>query len=135
MKFAVYLFLQQVADDLSAVLAVGTVRDVHPVRASRVMLHDELVEVAVVHDPRHPLATLLDVAVDVDVCRLALDVLRVADTAHRLVQTRTAVAAADVHGFVGPVPQWLQYVVNQSAHRTHLVNTWSVDDAQLLGGC
>ena len=67
---------------MSAVLAVGTVADVHPVGAFRVVLHDQLVEVAVVRYPGHPLAALLFVTVDAEVCGLALGVLTARNTAH-----------------------------------------------------
>jgi len=53
------LLFQKVVDDLSAVLAVGTIADMHPVGALRIVLPDELVEVAVVHDPREPPLALL----------------------------------------------------------------------------
>jgi hypothetical protein len=69
------LFLKEVVDDLSAVLAVGAVRHVHPVGAFAVVLHDELVEVAVALDPVKPPFALQLVTVDAEVCRLALDVL------------------------------------------------------------
>ena len=70
------LFLKQAVDDLLAVLAVTAVADVYPVAARLgVLLPDKLVEVAVLLDPFEPLATLLNVAVDAEVSRLALDVL------------------------------------------------------------
>ena len=77
-----HLLFQQVADDVSAVLAVGAVADVHPVGALGVVLPYQLVEVAVLHDPRHPLAALLLVTIYAEVNGLALCVLRVCHTAY-----------------------------------------------------
>ena len=48
------LFLQQVVDDLFPVPAVSSVTDMHPVVALRIMLPDELVEVAMRPDPLEP---------------------------------------------------------------------------------
>ena len=55
----VNLFLQQIIDDLPAVLAVGTIGDVDPIGASLAMLPDELVELAVRLDPFEPPLALL----------------------------------------------------------------------------
>ena len=120
---------------MPAVLSVGAEADVHPVGAFAVMLPDELVEVAVLHDPRHPLAALLDVAVYAEVCRLALDVLRVRDATHGLVQLWATVARAYLDCLAHSVAQGLQHVMHQGAQIAHLVNARSVDDVLLLGGC
>ena len=77
-----HLLFQQVADDVSAVLAVGAVAYMHPVGTLRVVLPDELIEVAVVHDPRHPLAALLLVTIYAEVCGLALGMLTARNAAH-----------------------------------------------------
>jgi hypothetical protein len=53
------LFLQQVVDDLLSVFAVGPIRHMHQVVALRVVLPDELVEVAVALDPLEPPLALL----------------------------------------------------------------------------
>ena len=76
------LFLLKVVDDLLSVLAVGTVGDMYPVASLRVVLPDELVKLAVRLDPFEPPLALLQVAVDTQVCRLALDVLTTRNTAH-----------------------------------------------------
>ena len=53
------LLLQQVVDDLLAITSVGTITDMHPIRALAVVLPDELVEVAMTFDPLEPPLALL----------------------------------------------------------------------------
>ena len=79
------LLLQIVVDGLLAVLTVGSVADMHPIRAFRIVLPDELVELTMRLDPCEPLLALLNVTTDAEVCRLALQVLRVANTANGIV--------------------------------------------------
>lgn len=82
------LFLQKIVDDLLAIPSVGSIADMHPVGALRVMLPNQLVEVAMALNPLEPPLTFLHVAVDAEVCRLALHVLRVAHTSHGIVQSQ-----------------------------------------------
>ena len=57
-------------------VSVAFVGDMHPVRAFRVVLHDELVKLAVLFDVLETMREpFLHVAVDAEVCRLALHVL------------------------------------------------------------
>ena len=82
------LFLQQVVDDLLTVSTICAVGDVYPVVALRIMLPDELVEVTMRLDPLEPPLAFLHVAVDAEVCRLAILVLRVAHTTDGIVQSQ-----------------------------------------------
>ena len=129
------LFLQQIADDLLAVLPVGAVADVYPVASLRVVLPDELVERTVLLDPLKPPLAFLQVAVDAKVGRLALDVLGVMHAAHGMIEACATVAGAYLDRFLHRVAQRLEYMVNQRTHGTHLVHTRGVDDAEPLGGC
>ena len=96
------LFLQEVVYHLVAVLAEVWIyeRHMHPIGALRVVLPDKLVEWQMVADIIEPLAALLDVAIDAEVCRLTLHVLRVVDTADGLVQSFAAESAAYLDGFL-----------------------------------
>ena len=82
------LFLQQVVDDLLTVATVCAVGDVYPIVAFRVVLPDELVKLAMALDPLKPSFAFLHVAVDAEVCRLAILVLRVAHTTDGIVQSQ-----------------------------------------------
>lgn len=63
------LAFKEEADDLSSVLAsVTLVRDVDPVGATVGGLFDELVEVAIVHNPREPLVQDVHVGVVLPIC-------------------------------------------------------------------
>ena len=106
-------FLQQIIDDLLAVLAVCTIRYMHPVRTFGVMLPDELVELAMSLDPLKPLAALLHIAVDAEVGCLASHVLAVAHTANGIVQGQTPIAAAYLNGMSHRLAERLEHLVSQ----------------------
>ena len=82
------LFLQKIVDDLLTVTTVGSIADMYPIVALAVMLPDQLVEVAMALDPLEPPFAFLHVAVDAEVCRLAILVLRVSNTADGIVQSQ-----------------------------------------------
>ena len=82
------LFLQQVVDDLLSISSVGAVGDVYPIVAFRIVLPNQLVELAMRLDPLEPPFAFLHVAVDAEVCRLAILVLRVAHTTDGIVQSQ-----------------------------------------------
>ena len=82
------LFLQQIVDDLLSISSVGAVGDVYPIVSFRIVLPDELVEVAMRLDPLEPPFAFLHVAVDAEVCRLAILVLRVAHATDGIVQSQ-----------------------------------------------
>lgn len=119
------LFLQ-IADDLPAVLTVGTVADVNPIHAALVVLPDELVKGQVVLYIVEPRLALALVAFDVNVCRLALQVLRVAHAAYRRIEGNGAECAADADRLRNSIAQWLQYMVYQRAEAAHLLRVRSV---------
>ena len=80
------LFLQQVVDDLLSIPAICPVGDVYPIVALAVVLPYQLVKVAMRLDPLEPSLAFLHVAVDAEVCRLAILVLRVTHTTDGIVQ-------------------------------------------------
>ena len=126
------LFFQEIVDDLSAVPAVGTITDMHPVGAIRIMLPDELVEVAVALDPIKPPFAFCHVAVDTEVCRLSLHVLTVTNTAHGIVKSQRTVAAAYFDGIAHRLPKRLQYVMHKGAQIDDIRLSWLVADALRL---
>ena len=132
MLHSVELFLQQVVDDPSAVLAkVGEHEaDVHPVRPLRIVLHDELVEWKVVFDIVEPPTALLHIAVDTQVSGLAFHVLAIIHTANGFVQLFAAVAGADLYGFVHSDPKRFQNVGAEIDEIYHLLNAGLVINAQ-----
>ena len=122
-------FLQQIIDDLLAVLAVCTIRYMHPVRTFGVMLPDELVELAMSFDPLKPLATLRHVTVDAEVNGLASHVLTVTHTANGLIECQTTEPAANLNRFVHSLAQRLQYLMHQRTEIDDVRLTWIVADA------
>ena len=88
-----FLCLNVPVDDLSAVGRESVETDVYPTAAGLgVLLPDELVELDVGTNPVEPPATLLDVAVDAEVCGLSRQVLAVRDSAHGTVECLAAEA-------------------------------------------
>ena len=135
MKKKMNLFLQKIVDDLLTVPSVGTIADMHPVGAFRIMLPDELVEVAMAFDPLEPPFTLRHVAVDAEVCRLAAHVLTVAHASHGLIECQRAEAAANLDGLSHRLAEWLQHLMNEGAQIHHIGLTGIVADALGIGRC
>lgn len=69
-----------------AVVPIGLVADVDPVRAFRIVLQDELVVREVIANVSEQFAAFLHVAVDADVCSLTFHVLAVRYSAHGFVE-------------------------------------------------
>ena len=81
-------------------------------------LPNQLIDIRVVHQPFEPIAPLRH-TVEVNVCRLTLQMLAVRLTLHLLapVQRRTAVAAVDANGFPHVLPQRLQHFAAEGPER------------------
>ena len=126
------LFLQQVVDDLLAVPPVGSIRHMHPVVALRVMLPNQLVEVAVRPDPLEPPFAFLQIPVDAEVCRLTILVLRVPHPAHGGIQSQTPVPAANLNGMPHRLPERLQHLMHQRTQINHVRLSRLVTDALRL---
>ena len=128
------LFLLQIVDDLSAVRTEVGIdeRHMHPVDAALVMLPDELVEWQVVADILEYLSAKRHVALNVDVCRLALQVLGVIHSTNGFVQLLAAVAAADTDGFAHRHSQRLQYEGAEIDEVDHLLSAWFIVYSETL---
>ena len=110
-------------------------RDVNPAGAGlRVFLPDELIEWEIVLDIIEPFSPLLDVAVDAEVCGLALHVLRVVNAANGLVQSLTAKATAYLDRLVHGDAQRLQHVGAEIHKVYHLLHARLVVNSFRLGG-
>ena len=133
MKKKMNLFLQKIVDDLLTVPSVGTIADMHPVGAFRVMLPDQLVEIAMALDPIKPPFAFGHVPVDAEVCRLAAHVLTVAHASHGLIECQRAEAAANLDGLSHRLAEWLQHLMNEGAQIHHIGLTGIVADALGLG--
>ena len=106
-------FLQESVDDIPAVLAEvwEDKRDMHPTAPGLwILLPDELVERQMVLYILKPLAALLDVSVDAEVCRLAFQVLGVVHAANGFIEFLTAETAAYLDGFVHSHTKWFQNI-------------------------
>ena len=102
------LCLQQIIDNLFSIFAVATIADMHPVGSRLgVLFPDELVELAVLLNELKPRFSLLNIAVDAEVSRLALHVLTIADTANSSIQRERTIAGAYLHLFSPPVTKRL----------------------------
>ena len=133
MKKKMNLFLQEIIDDMLSIPSVGTIADMHPVGAFRVMLPDQLVEIAMALDPIKPPFAFVHVAVDAEVCRLAAHVLTVAHASHGLIECQRAEAAANLDGLSHRLAEWLQHLMNEGAQIHHIGLTGIVADALGLG--
>ena len=122
------LFLLQVVDDLSAVRTEVGIdeRDMHPVGAAFVVLPDELVEWQVIADILKYLLTKRHVALNVDVCRLTLQVLGVIDSTNGLVQLLAAVAAADLDRLAHRHAERFEHESTQIDEVDHLLDAWFI---------
>ena len=126
------LFLQQVVDDLLAVVPVGTITDMHPIRAFAVMLPDELVKLTMALDPLEPAFALRQVTVNAEVCRLTVLVLAVPHPAHGGIQSQTPVAAANLNRLSHRLPERLEYLMHQRTQINHVRLSRLVTDALRL---
>jgi len=106
----------------------------HPICAFGVVLPDELVEVAVGLNPLEPTLAFRLVAIDAEVCCLALHVLTVADAADGSVQSRTSVAGAYLDFMPHRGAERLEYVMHQPTKVYDLCLSGLVADAACLGG-
>ena len=130
-----YLLFQQAVYDLSAVAPEIGMHEgyVYPVGTRLwVLLPDELVEIEVLADVVEPPAAFLHVSVDAEVCSLSLQVLRVADTTHGLVQSLGAESAAYLDGFAHGLAQGFEHVDGQIDQIDHLVNVGLVVESSRL---
>ena len=122
------LFLLQVVDDLSAVRTEVGIdeRHMHPVGAAFVVLPDELVEGQVVADILEYLSAKRHVALNVDVCRLTLQVLGVIDSTNGLVQLLAAIAAADLDRLAHRHAERFEHESTQIDEVDHLLDAWFI---------
>ena len=127
------LFLQKIVYHLPTIPTVGTITDMHPIGAFRIVLPDELIELAVALDPLKPPLALLYVAVDAEVCRLAIHVLTVSHTANGIVQGQRTIAAAYLDGIPHRLPERLQHLMHQGTEINHIRLSWLVADSLRLG--
>ena len=88
----------------------------------RVLLPDKLVKLAMGLDPVEPLFAFLDVAVDAEICGLALQVLRVTDTTHRFVECRASEATTYLDGFLHGNPERFQDICSEINEVYHLLH-------------
>lgn len=100
--------------------AVSFAGDVNPVDATVGSLFDELIKVAVVHDPDKPFVEDFHVGVvlssavhkvidgDVDVGGFSGHVLRVCCATYEFFEFGCAVATTDVDRYVEPVAEWFE---------------------------
>ena len=102
MRTKYILFLQEIVDNLVAVLAeVGEDEaDVHPVCAFRIVFPYQLIKRQMVLDIIEPPLALLQIAVDTKVSRLAFQVLAVIHTTNGFIELLTAEATAYLDRFV-----------------------------------
>ena len=126
------LFFQQVVDDLLTVSTICAVGDVYPIVALRIMLPDELVKLAMRLDPLEPPFAFLHVAVDAEVCRLAVLVLAIPHPAHGGIQSQTPVAAANLDRLSHRLAQRLEYLMHQRTQINHVRLSRLVADALRL---
>ena len=110
-----------------AVAAEWIKADVHPIGSRlRVLFPDKLVEWQIVPDVPEPRLPFVDVAVDAQVSRHSLRVLRGADTSYGLIQRLTPVAAPNLHFPAPPCPEWLQHILSESRQIHYLLRAWLV---------
>ena len=85
-------------------------RDVYPIGTVAGVLPDELVEIQVGLDVVEPLAAFLQVATDAEVCRLALHVLRIRDSADGTVELFAAESAGYGYRLVHRLTERFEHV-------------------------
>ena len=131
------LFLQEIVDDLMAVLAevFKHKADVYPVRTLRVVLHNQLVKRQMIFDVVKPSSALLQVTVYAKVSSLPLHVLRVVNTAHGFVQFLTAKAASNLYRLVHRHSQRFQHVGSQVHQIDDLLNVRLIINSKPLRRC
>ena len=84
--------------------------------------------------PLKPLLSLLDVAVDAEVCCLALHVLGIANATNGCVKFQRSKSAANLDGLLHGGAEWLQYVMHQRTEVYYVRLPWVIADALRLGG-
>ena len=122
------LFLLQIVDDLSAVRTEVGIdeRHMHPVGAAGRMFPYQLVEWKVVADILKYLSAKRHVALNVDVCRLTLQVLGVIDSTNGLVQLLAAIAAADLDRLAHRHAERFEHESTQIDEVDHLLDAWFI---------